>query len=218
MINIGKSFNKWTVIQYEGKNEKGRHVYECICTCGFSKIVPIYNLISGRSKQCRSCHLKKINNTSCLLGIRFGKWLVSNKILNVKYNSYFYECICDCGNVSKVSRYALINEKSTCCNICKKEKSITHNSTNSTTYYSWKSMKQRCLYDKFIGFKYYGGRGITICNEWIISFESFLNDMGIKPEGMSLDRIDNDGNYEPSNCRWATSKQQLNNRRKIKRV
>ena len=74
-------------------------------------------------------------------------------------------------------------------------------------------MRTRCLNPAHIGFAYYGGRGITICDAWLHSFETFLADMGERPDGTTLDRIDPDGNYEPDNCRWATPKVQIMNRR-----
>ena len=82
-------------------------------------------------------------------------------------------------------------------------------------YHTWNSMKQRCLNSNHKNYPQYGGRGITICKEWTDSYEQFLKDMGHKVRGMTLDRVDNDGSYEPSNCRWATQKEQCNNKSNI---
>jgi hypothetical protein len=85
------------------------------------------------------------------------------------------------------------------------------------TYRSWMAMKSRCLNPNRRDYDRYGGRGITVCDDWL-GFENFLADMGIRPEGMTLDRIDPNGDYEPSNVRWATAKQQGRNQRRNKRV
>ena len=82
----------------------------------------------------------------------------------------------------------------------------------TSTYVRWASMKQRCLNPKNPAFKNYGGRGITVCERWL-DFSSFLADMGEAPEGLTLDRISNDGGYEPGNCRWATRSEQGRNQR-----
>lgn len=82
----------------------------------------------------------------------------------------------------------------------------------SRTYKTWAEMRQRTTNSKYPEWHYYGGRGITCCARWAL-FVNFLEDMGERPEGKSLDRIDNDGNYEPHNCRWATPKEQVQNRR-----
>jgi hypothetical protein len=76
-------------------------------------------------------------------------------------------------------------------------------------------MKARCTNPKSPKFRYYGGRGITVCDRWSTSFEAFLADMGDRPPGKSIDRINNDGNYEPGNCRWATQSEQVRNRRRL---
>jgi hypothetical protein len=83
----------------------------------------------------------------------------------------------------------------------------------SPTYRSWKGMLQRCSNPNHVAWKNYGGRGIRVCEQWINSFEAFLSDMGERPAGKTLDRKDNDGNYEPSNCKWSTKGEQALNRR-----
>lgn len=84
-------------------------------------------------------------------------------------------------------------------------------------YASWECMKARCLKVNAIDYKYYGGRGIKICDRWRCSFQNFLDDMGDRPDGLTLDRIDNEGDYTPENCRWVSMKEQVRNR-KVSRI
>lgn len=129
--------------------------------------------------------------------------------------------LCDCGSYKVVWNSNLGRGNTTSCGcihkeMVKKSKTMhghTKNYRNSATYIAWSNMKTRCLNKKYKEYSYYGGRGISICKRWLESFECFLEDMGEKPSDQSIDRINNDGNYEPSNCRWSTNAEQCANRR-----
>lgn len=107
-------------------------------------------------------------------------------------------------------------------NIIRENKRLKHGMWNTTEYHIWQGMRQRCQNLNYHGYKRYGGRGIKVCDRWQ-SFVNFFEDMGFRPSKLySIDRINNDGNYEPENCRWATKEQQFSNRSKggpvIKRI
>ena len=129
-------------------------------------------------------------------------------------------CKCSCGNEKQVAGNHLRSGSTVSCGCHAAEstssRSFIHGRTKSTEYKSWSAMKQRCTNTRNAEFYLYGGRGVSVCNRWIDSFENFIKDMGNKPKGMSLDRIDTNGNYCPENCRWATDEQQNNNTRKNK--
>lgn len=154
-----------------------------------------------------------------ITGQRFGALVALRPEVQSKNKTWKWRVRCDCGREQVVFITALKKSKRLCRECQKSEISArrtTHGMTFSPTYLSWKSMKARCLNPKSPDYKDYGGRGITICESWIDSFEAFLEDMGERPKNRTLDRRDTNGNYEPDNCVWSTAKEQANNRRNSK--
>ena len=124
----------------------------------------------------------------------------------------YWVCVCDCGTVCQTRGVDIRRGQAKSCGCLKSRK--THGLTGTVEYRAWYHMKQRCTMPNHCRWEHYGGRGIKVCDEWITSFEAFLSHVGPKPgPGYSLDRIDNDGNYEPGNVRWATASEQANNKR-----
>jgi hypothetical protein len=147
-----------------------------------------------------------------LSGKRFGRW----NVLNRQAGS-FWVCKCECGTEKIVAGNMLTLGKSVSCGCYAREINTTHGMEGTKTYNVWAGMKQRCQNEKYHGYARYGGRGVKVCKKWQ-TFEGFFEDMGEKPEGTSIERVDNDGNYKLGNCIWAPPKVQIRNRSNTKKI
>lgn len=224
-VKVGDKFNHWTVVEVLNQG------YQCLCECDCkkhtSRVVNTYFLIYGKSKSCGCVRKKREHGKprkekyQLKVGDTFGKLTIEelDAIQNYKSN-YLHKCKCTCGNTRYVSPWDLVNGKVYSCSKCVR-RSDYHYDSGSRFYNIWARMRSRCLNQQNPDYKNYGGRGIGICHEWG-DYENFKEDMYASylehvekygEKDTSIDRIDVNGNYEPSNCRWATNLEQQYNKR-----
>jgi len=222
---IGFKFGRLTVVEIEGERKAGRHPkWRCDCDCGGTCVRTSVALRAGRDPSCgcsASEFQRKKNN---LAGKVFGRLKVIEPLKDSGNNRcILWKCLCSCGNYAVISSGSLSGGTMSCG--CLQSETTSDRCTShghtingkvSPTYFSWYSMKTRCTNPNAINYKNYGGRGISFCDEWL-DFNNFLNDMGVRPDGKSIDRIDVDGNYTPENCKWSTQSEQVRNQRRYKK-
>lgn len=219
---VGKRFGDLIVIEFVALNNQKRAIWKCRCeSCGTIKAVRSDALISGRSKTCGCRHTD-------LTGRRFGRLMVTSISGSSKYKRRVWSCECECGNIIEASSGYLLNGETKSCGCLvhsgdhrvthgarreqKRERATFgpaskggHHSMRAKAYTAWVNMKARCYNEGYRGYSSYGGRGITVCDGWKDSFEKFLADVGEPPRpDLTLERLDPNGNYEPSNVAWAS--------------
>ena len=225
---VGEKVGRWTIVSESWKVGKKYYV-QCICECGTQRDV-VTSSLSGAKPKSMSCGCLNKEVVSGVkrqtpIGTVFGRLTTVGEAFR-KGEDTMLPVKCECGVLKDIRRSHLEQGVTVSCGCYNKDvnraspKNLRHGMSGTPTYNSWCSMRQRCYNKEDLNYLNYGGRGITVCDRWNPDkgggFENFYEDMGTKPEDMSLERKDVNGNYELSNCVWATSTEQCFNRRKFK--
>lgn len=218
---VGRRFGRLTALSYAPRKVHGGRPYvsyRCKCDCGVEKIVIASSLLCGSTQSCGCLNRERV--AACdLTGKRFGRLTVLAALEQRKARYVQYECRCKCGNIVRVTGSALRNGVVRSCGCLRVRHGYSAVDASTKKLFNvWLAMHGRCYNKSDARYKDYGGRGIRVCRRWqytqtAVGFKHLLSDMGLRPDGMSIDRINNDKGYSPKNCRWATAKQQQENKR-----
>lgn len=210
----GEKWNSWTILNEIGYTSGGHLKVLAKCDCGTVREVYYSKLKRGTSKSCGKC-----NSIIPKKGEKYGRWIVIGDTSITKYRQRYWLCKCECGTEKDVSEYKLTHGLSKSCG-CFASESVSqrmkmHGKSHTKIHSEWIHMRRRCMPNAECKSRYYD-RGIIVCKEWETNFDAFYRYVStlehFGEDGYSLDRIDNDGNYEPGNVRWASMKEQSRNR------
>jgi len=214
----GKVYGRLTVLHRAGSDREGKATWAVRCECGTEKVVRGKHLRLGSILSCGCLcaeivsGLRKRN----LKGQKFGRLLALESTDRRLRGCIVWRFKCDCGKEVDLPSHSVATGNTKSCGCLQPEvasaNNLTHGMSRTGTHRAWANMLSRCNNEKTEFYPRYGGRGITVCDRWK-TFENFLSDMGVKPEGRySIERLNNDGNYEPSNCVWASDLDQSLNK------
>lgn len=216
----GQRFGRLVVIDQAPSDKAGHARWVCKCECGKEKTVFATNLIRGLTTSCGCVQRQRAKenvHAVDITGQRFGQLIAVCLVGKSENGDAQWKCLCDCGKTTVVKYAHLKNgavKSCGCWNKAPKKHGLTAKSIRPRIYGIWEGMKQRCNNPKVDRYPRYGGRGIKVCQEWMDSFESFYKwamSHGYA-DNLTIDRINNDGDYTPDNCRWVTIAENIKNR------
>ncbi len=221
IVVVGEKYGRLTIVSDGGKNKHSKTIVNCQCECGNTCTVILSRLKSGLTKSC-GCYKTETTSERTRVdytGLVHGR-LTLLKDVGSKNGSRMWLSQCECGNlhVVQASAVAYGNILSCGCLFTENVKAAntTHGMSRTREYSTYNGMLARCYNENSEKYEIYGKRGIVVCDEWLESFSNFYRDMGDKPEGLTLERIDVNGNYCKENCFWDTPTEQAYNQRRRK--
>ena len=204
---VGNRYGRLIVVSEVGKGgTQGQTKWLCLCDCGNNTTVFGADLRSGNTKSCGCYRDNKINE----VGNKYNRWTVLSEAGRDKHGNVLWLCRCDCGTETIIVGASLRSGHTMSCGCYAIEKATTHGQWGTRIRRIWGKMKERCTNKKHIHYHRYGGRGIKVLFKSFEEFYKWAMSNGYKDD-LSIDRINNDGDYFPENCRWATPTQQMQN-------